>query len=84
MIQKVITLSNNGNSHNCDYKATSKKAHTAPNIVESFVNDEGEIIHVLESGNTQSDLLYMKHWGQPKGVILPKGFKGDNPHKTRP
>lgn len=84
MIKKVITPSNNGNSHNCDYRATSKQAHTAPGIVESFVNDEGEIIHVLSNGNQQSDVLYMKLWGQPKGIILPKNFKGDNPHKSRP
>jgi len=84
MIAKVITTSNNTNSHNCDYRATSKKAHTAPGIVESFVNDDGEIIHVLDNGNQQADCLYIKMWGQPKGAILPKNFKGDNPHKTRP
>ena len=82
MIQKVITLSNNGNSHNCDYKSTSKKAHTAPNIVESFVNDEGEVMHILDNGNQQTDILYMAMWGKVKGVINWK-TKGENPDKTR-
>ncbi len=64
-----------GNSHNIDYKA-NVKAHTAPQIVESFVDDDGEIQHILDNGRQQSDLLYIKHWGQPKGAIMPQGYKG--------
>jgi hypothetical protein len=72
----VITGENNSNSHNVDFRA-SVKAHTAPKISESFVNDDGEIEHILENGNTQLDSLYIKMWGIPKGEIKPKGYKGN-------
>lgn len=72
---KLITNSYGGKSHNVDFKA-NVKVHTAPKIEESFVNDEGEIVHILANGNTQTDTLYMQMWGTPKGAIKPKGFKG--------
>lgn len=45
------------------------KSHTAPEIEESYTNDAGNVIHILKNGNEMSDLDYMKHWGQPKGVV---------------
>jgi len=81
MITKVITPSNNSNSHNSDFHAQGRKVFTAPSIVESFINDDGEIVHVLVNGNTQTDVLYMKMWGKPKGIIInDKKHKGDNPN----
>ena len=74
-MRKVITKKDSGNSHNVDYKANVKE-NTAPKIMESFIDDDGEIIHILENGNTQSDISYMKMWGIPKGKIKPKSFKG--------
>jgi len=75
-IVKLVTVANNSNSVNVDFISTKSKAHTAPRIMESFLDDDGEIMHILENGNTQSDLLYMKMWGTPKGAIKPKSFKG--------
>lgn len=45
------------------------KSHTAPEIAESYVNDLGDIIHILTNGNELAELDYLKHWGQPKGSI---------------
>jgi hypothetical protein len=74
---KVITTSSfGGKSHNVDFVA-NVKAHTAPKIEESFIDDEGEIIHILANGNTQKDTLYTQMWGTPKGAIKPKSFKGN-------
>lgn len=75
-VVKIVAQANNSNSVNVDYKSTSKKAYTAPKILESFIDDNGEIMHILENGNTQSDSLYTKMWGLPKGAIKPKTYKG--------
>lgn len=75
---KIITSSAfGGKSNNTDFKA-NVKSYTAPKILESFVDDAGEIVHILENGNTQTDSLYMKMWGTPKGKIKPKGYKGNS------
>ena len=56
-----------------------KKANTAPDIIESFLTDDGEIMHILANGNQQTDVLYMKMWGMPKGkIITDKNYKGPN------
>lgn len=75
-IIKLVTVANNSNSVNVDFKSTKSKANTAPKIMESFIDDDGIIMHILENVNTQSDLLYIKMWGTPKGEIKPKTFKG--------
>lgn len=80
MPQKVIVNTNSSSSHNVDFKCTSKPAHTAPEIKESFEDDDGNVIHILANGNTQSDASYMALWGKPKGKIK-WGHKGDNPDK---
>jgi len=81
MLKKTIVNNYNGNSHNVEFKG-SRKAHTAPDIVESFVDDDGNIIHILANGNTQSDASYMAVWGKPKGVIDWKS-KGVNPNQRK-
>lgn len=81
MPKKVITTTNSSSSHNVDFKCTGKPAHTAPVIIESYVDDAtGEVIHILANGNTQSDTSYMAVWGKPKGKINWKA-KGVNPDK---
>jgi uncharacterized Fe-S radical SAM superfamily protein PflX len=83
MIRKVITKTNESNSHNIHYVG-GKQAHTAPVILESFVNDDMEIEHILANGNTTLDTAYMAMWGKPKGIMnLDKKYKGENPDKTR-
>jgi len=47
----------------------SRKTYTAPDIAESYLNDAGDIIHILTNGNELSDNNYMKHWGKPKGKV---------------
>ena len=50
----------------------SRTTYTAPAISESFVDDNGDVQHILENGNILSENNYIKHWGQPKNKILPK------------
>lgn len=77
-MKKVITNAMGGASHNVNFQAEGRIAHTAPIITGSFLDDDGKIIHVLENGNELSDENYIKHWGQPKSKINWKA-KGENP-----
>lgn len=79
-LKKVTTTTNSSASHNIEFVSTGRKAYTAPEIKESFVDDEGNVIHILANGNTQSDASYMAAWGRPKGKINWKA-KGINPDK---
>ena len=82
-MEKVITQTGSSNSHEVGYKA-NRPAHYAPVIVESFEDDEGNIQHILASGNQMSDLCYMAMWGKPKGVVnRDLKYKGENPDKTK-
>lgn len=47
----------------------TRKTYVAPDIQESYINDAGDIIHILSNGNELSDNNYMKYWGKPKGNI---------------
>ena len=60
----------------------SKAAHTAPKITESYVADDGEVMHVLDNGREQSETSYNAIWHVPKGVINWK-TKGPNPDRTK-
>lgn len=73
---KTSTLSG-GKSKSVDYHA-SKPTNVAPVIIESFVDDEGEMQHILESGNTISEKNYTIHWVVKKTAILPKNHKGEH------
>lgn len=81
-MKKVITNAMGGASHNVNYQAEGKPAHTAPVINFSYVNDDNEVIHVLVNGNELSDKNYMLHWGQPKSKINWKA-KGQNPDSRK-
>jgi len=83
MITKVITPSNNSNSHNLDFQSQGRKVYVAPKIIESYIADNGEIMHILDNKREQSDISYMAMWGKPKGIILDKGVKGDNPNQRK-
>lgn len=72
-----------GNKKIVDFHA-SKPAYTAPEIVESYVDDDGEVNHILSNGRTTLDTAYRAMWGKPKGVInLDKKYKGENPDKRK-
>lgn len=66
-----------GKSKTIEYKA-NKPAHTAPQIIESFVGDDGEVNHILDNGRTTSDLAYCAMWGSQHKAIpnFDKKFKG--------
>jgi len=59
-----------------------RKLYTAPEIDESYMNDNGEMIHILKNGNELSENNYVLHWGIPKGkIVTDKKYKGENPDK---
>ena len=59
------TLTNGSTNFHAD-----RKIYVAPVIDESYMNDAGDIIHILKNGNEISDNNYVKHWGSPaKGKI---------------
>lgn len=62
----AVKRTGEGTNVNVDF-VPKVKAHTAPLIMESYISDEGNIIHILENGNELSDVNYLFHWGK-KGV----------------
>lgn len=71
-----IKTINAGQSESVSAKAI-KKQYTAPEIKETFIDDEGETQYIFENGNTQSEISYTAFWNQPKSKIKPRGFKGE-------
>lgn len=48
-----------------DFKPNVKnKTKTAPVIIESYVGDDGNIMHILENGNEISEVNFNHHWGK--------------------
>ncbi len=81
-MKKVITNAMGGASHNVNYQPEGKPVYTAPIISSSYVNEDNEVIHILENGNELSEANFIKHWGQPKGIINWKA-KGNNPDSRK-
>lgn len=77
---EIVRTETGGASINFDYRAT-KKSIVVPKIVESYVDDDDIVQHILESGDTMSALRYEATYGKLiiPGEIKPKGHKGDNP-----
>jgi hypothetical protein len=65
---KKITPQASGNSHIVDY-VPNVKTHTAPVIKESYMDDNGDMQHILANGNVLSENNFVKNWGQRKGII---------------
>lgn len=65
-----------GRTHIVDFKA-NRPSKIAPLVIDKFIADDGMEMYVLDNGNSQPKLSYEKFWGAPKGVILPKNFKGN-------
>ena len=82
MITKIISPSNNTNSHNVDFQSSGKVAIVKPTIEDSFMQDNGEIMLVLSNGRQSLEKDYNRIWGTTKGVVNWKG-KGINPDGRR-
>jgi hypothetical protein len=80
MIQKLITASNNNNSHNVDYHSTGKVARVMPTITDSFMQDDGETMLILSNGSQSLEKDYNRIWGTKKGVVNWAG-RDENPDK---
>lgn len=65
-----------------DFKA-KRAAHYAPIVIDTIMDDEGNLQHILENGNTIPKDRYDALWNVKKTAILPKYYKGENPHKTK-
>lgn len=74
---KVVTKSNNNNSHNVDFKA-DRKIYTPPVITGMFTEGD-EVWYNLDNGNTISKANYDKHFTEPaKGIVITdKKYKGE-------
>jgi len=70
----MITIKKNGA---VNYHA-ERRFYVAPAIKESFIDDNGNIQHVLNNGNTVSEINYTNMWGKIKGKINLKS-KGKSP-----
>ena len=71
----TTTITHIGKTPTTNYHA-EVKTWVAPRIEESYMNDEGEIVHILANGNTSLATKYAAMWGVPKTKIHPKGYKG--------
>ena len=58
------------------------KANYKPAIVDSFMDDSGEKILVLDNGRETTETRYNDLWNPCKGIVNWKG-RGDNPDKTK-
>ena len=82
MITKIVTPSNNSNSHNVDYKSTGKVARVQPNIIDSFMQDDGETMLILSNGTQSLEKDYNRIWGTTKGQVN-WSARGENPDKRK-
>lgn len=58
------------------------KANYKPAIVDSFIDDNGEKVLVLDNGRQTTETRYNALWNPSKGIVNWKG-RGDNPDKTK-
>lgn len=59
-----------------DFRA-SVKTWYAPKIASKTM-DEGNVVLLLENGNTIPEMIYNKWWKPTKGLIFPRSYKGEN------
>ena len=79
---KLIKIKAAGYQHTLVYHPDVKSSR-APVIAESFLNDSGEVEHILENGNTILKKKYDSVWNPKRGIVMPEGYKGTNPDKTK-
>jgi len=82
MITKIVSASNNTNSHNVDYQSSGKKAMTAPKILEEYIDDDGNKNYVLAGNKTQLADAYNQLWNPTKTPVQWNN-RGINPDGRR-
>ena len=58
------------------------KANYKPAIIDSYMDDNGEKILILDNGRETPEIRYNALWMPSKGIVNWKG-RGDNPDKTK-
>lgn len=72
-LDKFVTPGKRGTT---EFKPSTKKIYTAPSVIESYVNDSGEVIHILDNGHEQSKIAYDALWyPAPTGKVHPPNYK---------
>lgn len=75
MKQTTITQ-DTGKTGVTDFKP-ERKSYTEPKVIDTFIDDTGEEVYVLENGNTVSKTRHDAIWKPSKGTVKAKGFKGE-------
>ena len=57
------------------------KCYTAPKVLESFIDDNGDKVLVLANGNTTLETRYNSLWNPLKGKVKNEHYKGLNPDR---
>lgn len=60
-----------------DYRANVPYL-TQPKVLESYLDDDGERVFILDNGREQPEVKYNAIWGKVKTKIMPKSYKGEN------
>lgn len=61
----AIRRTNFGGQTTVDFKPDMKnKTKVAPIVIESYVADDGNVMHILDNGNEISENNFNKHWGK--------------------
>jgi hypothetical protein len=73
---KITTHTPQGN--NVEFKA-SVKCYTAPVVIDTFMDDEGNENYLLANGNTSLADRYNALWNPKKGIVNNNiKYKGEN------
>lgn len=64
-----------------DFRA-NVKAYTQPKVIDSYMDDNGDKMLVLDNGREQSETRYNALWMPHRGIIDWK-CKGNNPDAMR-
>ncbi len=71
------TMINGNTAWKADVKANYK-----PAIIDSYMDDNGEKMLILDNGRETKEITYNALWMPSKGIVNWKG-RGDNPDKTK-
>jgi len=58
------------------------KANYKPAIIDSYMDDNGEKILILDNGRETPEIRYNALWMPSKGIVNWKG-RGENPDRTK-
>ena len=57
------------------------KCHTKPEILESYIGDDGEKWLILSNGRETLETRYIAMWQPIKGKVKGEFYKGENPDR---